>query len=70
MFWIKYFAMLAWPSESLKINPIENLLQGWKTDVRKHTRANLTEFVPFWKEEWTMQMKAYFRRLEAGIILP
>uniref|UniRef100_A0A8C6SDN7 Tc1-like transposase DDE domain-containing protein n=1 Tax=Neogobius melanostomus TaxID=47308 RepID=A0A8C6SDN7_9GOBI len=48
----KHINVLAWPSQSPDLNPIENLWKDLKTVVHKRSPSNLTELELFCKEEW------------------
>ena len=48
----KTIHVLEWPSQSLNLNPIENLWQDLKTAVHRHSPSNQTKLKLFCKEEW------------------
>ena len=64
---------LEWPSQSIDLNPIENLWKDLKIAVHRHSPSNSTELEQICKEEWekipkfrcAKLIQTYPRRLEA-----
>ena len=48
----KHWKVLEWPSQSLDLNPIENLWWALKKAVARRRPKNLTELEAIAKEEW------------------
>jgi len=49
----KSWKILQWSSQSLDLNPIENLLWDLKATVAAHTPKNISELEAIAHEEWT-----------------
>jgi hypothetical protein len=72
--WDKSLNVLAWPSQSLDLNPIEHFWRDLKKAVQR-SPSNLTELERLCREEWEKLPKyrcaklvaSYPRRLEAVI---
>ena len=49
----KHLNVLEWPSQSLDLNPIENLWYDLKIAVRQRNTSSLNELEQFFLKEWT-----------------
>ena len=60
--------VLEWPSQSLDLNPIENVWAELKKHVQARMPTNLTQLHQLCKEEWAKMHPTYCGKLVEGYL--